>query len=296
MQQPTRKEQRDATRDISYSSSAQTRAGRFVIRATENLTGRPKLIRRAKGYQDDVAKGAPFFDVMADRYGIRLDIRGGSLDNIPRTGPLIVVSNHPYGILDGLTLGHILTQTRGDFRIIAHRVFRRAEELNRVILPISFDETKAAQRTNIETRKTALCYLAQGGTIGIFPGGTVSTSAKAFSRPYDPVWRNFTARLIAKSGATILPIYFDGANSRLFQVASRLHNTLRMALLISEFRKGIKTPVPLVVGEPMDGAAFAAQHGTATEMMAALRAHTYGLSTDPSVDACLGFEFEARYR
>ena len=107
-------------------------------------------------------------------------------------------------------LGHILAQTRGDFRILANQVFRKAADLNRVILPISFEETKESVKLNLETRKFALDYLHNGGAIGIFPGGTVSTARKPFAHPMDPAWRSFTARLIAKSGATVVPLFFDG--------------------------------------------------------------------------------------
>ncbi|MEM6895975.1 MAG: 1-acyl-sn-glycerol-3-phosphate acyltransferase, partial [Pseudomonadota bacterium] len=177
---------RHVARDISYSHSAETKGGRALIRAMENATGRLRLIRRAKGYETEVAQGRDFWDVMVSRYGLSLDIVGGSLDNIPSEGPLIVIANHPYGILDGLMMGHILSSVRGDFRILANHVFRKAEELSRVVLPISFEETKEAMRLNLETRKTALEYLRDGGAIGIFPGGTVSTAMKPFGRPMDP--------------------------------------------------------------------------------------------------------------
>ena len=166
----------------------------------------------------------------------------------------MVISNHPYGILDGLMLGYILARTRGDFRILAHQVFRKAEELNRVILPISFDESRDATEVNLETRKRAIEYLAQGGAIGIFPGGTVSTALKPFGRPMDPSWRRFTARLIVKSGAAVVPVYFEGSNSRLFQLASHLHQTLRLALLVNEFKGRVGAPVRVVIGAPLPGA------------------------------------------
>ncbi|MCP4818554.1 MAG: acyltransferase, partial [Shimia sp.] len=162
-------------RDISYAFSAQTKGGRAMIRVMENTTGRLRLIKRAAGYEEEVAAGRDFWAVMKDRYGLTLDVVGGSLSNIPTTGPLIMIANHPYGILDGLMMGHILSQTRGDFRILANSVFNKAEDLNRIVLPISFDTTKEAMKLNLQTRKTALEYLAQGGAMGIFPGGTVST-------------------------------------------------------------------------------------------------------------------------
>ncbi len=279
-------------REISYASSASTRAGRALIRSVENLTGRLSLIRMARDYDREVAAGRDFWEVMVERYALSLQVIGGSLANILREGPLVVISNHPYGILDGLMLGHILSVTRSDFRILAHRVFRKATEPDRVILPISFEETREATALNVETRKAALDYLASGGCIGIFPGGTVSTALKPFGRPMDPGWRRFTARLIAKSGATVVPVFFEGHNSRLFQLASHLHYTLRMALLVNEFKTRVGEPVRVVVGRPLDPAALAAHARDARALMDLLRTETYRLSPTPIRDLSYGFEFE----
>ena len=147
---------RQIARDISYAHSAETRGGRALIRALENATGRLSLIKRARGYEAEIAAGRGFWEVMVERYGLRLNLVEGSLENIPAHGPLILIANHPYGILDGLMLGYILSRSRGDFRILAHRIFRKAEDINRIILPISFDETKEALALNIETRKEAV--------------------------------------------------------------------------------------------------------------------------------------------
>jgi len=280
-------------REISYASSARTRGGRAVIRSLENLTGRLRLIRMAADYDREVAAGRDFWQVMVERYGLTLDIVSGDLGNIPVDGPLVLIANHPYGILDGLMLGHILSRARGDFRILAHRVFRKATELDRVVLPIDFDETREAQARNLETRRVALDYLGRGGAIGVFPGGAVATALKPFGRPMDPSWRRFTARLIAKSGATVVPVFFDGHNSRLFQVASHLHYTLRMALLVNEFRIRVGEPVRVVVGRPLDAAEVAARAGDAHGLMDYLRSETYRLSPVPLPDLRYGFDFEA---
>jgi putative hemolysin len=288
---------RHAVREISYASSAQTKSGRAVIRVLENATGRLRLIKRADGYEREVAEGRDFWEVMVERYGLSLDIVGGSLGNIPRDGPLIVVANHPYGILDGLMMGFILSTVRGgDFRILANSVFRKARELDEIVLPVSFDENREAQALNIATRKKALGYLADGGAIGVFPGGTVSTAQKPFGQPLDPGWRAFTARMIAKSGATVLPIYFEGANSRLFQVASHMHQTLRLALLIKEFKRRVDEPVRLVIGEPIPAEALEARKSDTRAMMDFLRQETYALSPEPLGTVDYGFEFEERYK
>ncbi|MCX7889782.1 MAG: lysophospholipid acyltransferase family protein [Rhodobacteraceae bacterium] len=288
--------QRTVTRDVSYASSAKSRSGRAVVRVVENLTGRIGLIRRAEGYEAEVARGRDFWQVIVERYGLSLDVFAGSLDDIPRTGPLIIVANHPYGILDGLMMGHILSRIRGDFRILAHRVFRRAEALNRVILPINFDETKEAVEQNLQTRRLALDYLGAGGAIGVFPGGSVSTAPKPFARPMDPVWRNFTAKMIARSDAAVVPIFFEGHNSRLWQIASHVNYTLRLALLISEFRARVDEPVRIAVGRPLPREELAARRGEPKAMMDYLRQSTYALSPEPLRWDALGYEFEQRYR
>ena len=285
--------QTELARDISYASSARSAAGRAVIRLLENATGRMALIRRAAGYEQDMQAGRAFWDVIPERYGLTLEVAVGSLAAIPRTGPLVLIANHPYGILDGLMMAQILHRSRADFRILANAVFTRATPLNDVVLPISFDETPGALRLNLDTRAAALRYLGQGGAIGVFPGGTVSTAARPFSQPLDPVWRGFTAKMIARSGAKVVPVFFEGQNSRLFQIASHLHSNLRLGLLLKEFKARTDAPVRVRIGAPLDAADLPRDPAA---MMETLRRATYALSPAASKSYGLGYEFEARYR
>lgn len=279
---------RSTPREISYCSSARSRPGRLFIRTLENLTGRPRLLRMAEGYEREVARGRSFWEVMQERYRVELDLAGAGLANIPAEGPLVLVANHPYGILDGLALGRILSAARGDFRIIAHSVFRKAKDLEQVILPVDFSGTREAQALNIATRREALAYLARGGAIGVFPSGTVSTSAKPFAPPIDTIWKPFTARMIAKSGAQVVPVYFDGHNSRLFQLASHLNYTLRMALMIGEFRSRVGEPLQVRIGTPLPQAELDRRAQSPHGLMAYLREQTYRLSPRPLADLSHG--------
>ena len=278
-----------APREISYSFSARTRAGRAVIRGIENATGRGRLLKLALGYENEIDAGRDFWEVMQERYRITIDLAGEGFTNIPPEGPLVVVANHPYGILDGLAMGRILSATRrGDFRIIANSVFRKAKDLERVILPIDFSETKEAVKQNIEARKHALDYLAGGGAVGIFPGGTVSTAAKPFGRPLDPPWKTFTAKMIARSRAQVVPMYFDGQNSRLFQLASHLSYTLRMALLLNEFGSRVGSPLRVTIGRPLPPEEIACRRGDAPALMDYLRGQTYRLGPRPISERTYG--------
>ncbi|MEO1329980.1 MAG: lysophospholipid acyltransferase family protein [Pseudomonadota bacterium] len=267
--------------EITYATGARTRVGRALIRSIENITGRPRLIRMALDYQREMAQGKTFWEVMVSRYKVTLDLPGRGLANIPTDGPLVCVANHPFGILDGLTFGHIMAKTRPDFKILANSVFVKAPEVEPHILPIDFAETRESVKLNIETRKKALEYLKAGGCIGVFPGGTVSTGSKFYKQPFDPEWKTFTAKLIQNSGASVTPMYFVGRNSRLFQVASHLSDTLRLALLINEFDNRVGEAVTVVIGEPIPPETIARYRGDSRGLMRFLRSHTYSLSPTP---------------
>lgn len=283
---------RSIARDITYAGTARTRPGRFVIRGLETLTGRHALLRRARGYDLDISEGAIFWEVMAQRYGLRPEIVRGSLDLIPADGPVVVVANHPYGILDGLMLSLLLSRARpAGFKVIANDVFVRAPDLADVILPVSFEEGRAGQEINLAMRKTALSYLASGGIVGVFPGGAVSTPARPFGPAKDPYWRGFSAKLIRQSRATVVPLHFEGANSRLFHLASHLHATLRAALLVREFRTRVDGPVRVSIGPAIPPAEIAAIAGNQADLMAALRARTYLAGLD---DDAQGFNWDTQ--
>ena len=267
-----------APREVSYAFSARTRAARAVIKTIENISGRHRLLKLAQGYEQEVEAGRDFCEVMQERYGIAMEFPVGGLENIPREGPLVMVANHPYGILDGLAMGRMLSLARGDFRIIAHVVFRKARDLQDAILPIDFSETKEALALNLRTRKEALSYLSTGGAIGIFPAGCVATAPVPFGKAMDPVWKTFTARMIAKSRAQVVPVYFEGSNSRLFQIAGHLNQTLRTALLISEFDSRLNTPLRVRIGKPLPPEAIAARGGDSRALMNYLREETFRLS------------------
>ncbi|UWR23747.1 lysophospholipid acyltransferase family protein [Sulfitobacter sp. S190] len=285
-----------AAHDLSYASAAETRGGRVVIRALENATGRLHLMRRARGVEHEITPGCTVFDALVDRYGLSLNIVGGAIDYIGKSGPVIVIANHPYGILDGMMMGHLLGQRRPDFRIMANAVFAGSPDIQDMLLPIDFNDTKQALAGNLETRRAALAHLDQGGCIGVFPGGTVSTGARPFARPMDPAWRNFTARLIAKSDAVVVPVYFDGKTSKLFQLVSHLHATLRHGLLLKEFRARVDSPVNVAIGRPLGRDVLDPLAKDGKAMMDFLRKATYELAPEPLDSFDAGYDFEDRRR
>lgn len=284
-------------RQVSYRSAAPNRPVRALIRTAEALGGRNALLRRATCGGMSIPQGPEFWRSMLWRFGLTLDVFRGSLEDLPTTGPLVVVANHPYGVLDGLVMGSILSSLRkGDFRIVANSVFMQTEILAPHILPIDFGGNAEATELNLSTRKSAIDYLRNGGAVGIFPGGTVSTARRPFGTPLDPTWRGFTARMIHKSGATVVPIWFEGHNSRMFQISSHLSYALRLGMLLREFRARLDKPVRLAIGKPILADDLRQYAGDAKQTMDFLRRKTYEMSPDPSDADTLGFEFEERYK
>ena len=127
---------------ISYSHSAQSRAGRVVIKLLENATGRLRLIKRAQNYDQEISAEKCFWHVMLERYGLSLDIKSGALTNIPRNGPIVLIANHLYGILDGLVMGYLLARRLCDFRILAHHIFSEAKELKMLVSQFPLTKVK----------------------------------------------------------------------------------------------------------------------------------------------------------
>ena len=193
-------------------------------------------------------------------------------------------------------MGPVLAQSGTNFKIIANDIFNKALEIRGKILPISFKNTREAISLNLTTRKNAITHLSHGGAIGIFPGGTVSTSSKLFSQPADPAWRSFTAKMIFKSNALVVPIFFDGNTSRIFQLTSHLHPIIRAGLLLREFKLRLDKPVRIVIGKPIPRCRMDLFKNDSRKIMDFLRLETYKLSPNKNQTFEYGYEFEHKNR
>ena len=282
--------------DVSYAHSAQSKLGRAIIRCLENATSRSALLSRSPNLRTNVHSIQNLWHSIMEDYGVTIDIMQGELGDIPVDQPFIVVANHPYGILDGLVMGSVLAQSGANFKIIANDIFNKAREISDKILPISFKNTREAISLNLRTRKNAITHLSHGGAIGIFPGGTVSTSSKLFSQPADPSWRSFTAKMIFKSNALVVPIFFDGNTSRIFQLASHLHPNIRAGLLLREFKLRLDKPVRIVIGKPIPRCRIDLFKNDSRKIMDFLRLETYKLSPNKNQTFEYGYEFEHKHR
>lgn len=164
-------------------------------------------------------------------------------------GPLLIVSNHPFGIGDGIALGAIAERLGRPFKLLINLRLARVPEIEPYVLPLSFDETREAVEMNIATRQEAVRLLQAGGTIGIFPGGGVATAPLGYGAAEELPWKKFLPKLVQMGGASVLPIYMHGQNSLLFQAASRVSLTARRAMIGREFVRQLGCPIVVQVGD-----------------------------------------------
>ncbi len=265
---------------FSYASPDDPRLKRMLIRLIETFTGQPRLKRMYLDNRANPIQGETFFAAAIRYLRLHVDFDMARLHEIPKDGPLVIVANHPFGVIDGLVISHLASMVRGEFKVLTNAVLTQAPEIEDYLLPVNFDETREALATNIATRKISRDLLNAGGTIVIFPGGTVSTSPRPFGRAVDPLWQPFTAQLVQRSRATVVPMFFEGQNGRLFQVASHFSRTLRLSLLFREVHERIGSRIAVRIGRPIryeelahlkDRVAFADE----------LRKRTYALGAHP---------------
>jgi putative hemolysin len=238
---------------FSYATANDPPLKRGLIRLVEKATGQPKL-KRMYVLNRRFPRGEESFWEAAVR-SLALDVRYDpyALNAVPRTGPVVFIANHPYGVLDGIVMSWLVSRVRSDFVVLTHVVLTRAPEAAPFILPVDFSGNEEAQRNNLASRAGARAHLEQGGAVVVFPAGGISTAPDKFGRKpaVDARWQPFVSQLIQRSQATVIPVWFGGQNSRLFQIASHLSQTLRLSLIFHEVKSRIGTSLPVVIGAPI---------------------------------------------
>ncbi|MBD9559426.1 lysophospholipid acyltransferase family protein [Ensifer sp. ENS03] len=236
-------------KELSYANENDRRLKRWFIRSMEGLSGRNRYAKLYKRWRSDiVGKSERVFGEMLQLIDVTLQTKGEwPPRNLPDT-PIVIIANHPFGIGDGIAVLALAEQLGRPFRVLINNELLKVPEMAPYSLPVSFEETKEALAVNMATRHEALRLLKEGVTIVIFPAGGVATAPKGFGRAEDLPWKIFPAKLIQAARASVIPIYFEGQNGPFFHLASKISLTLRLSLLIREFRRLSGTTIAARIG------------------------------------------------
>ncbi len=236
-------------RKLSYANTFTNPIQRSTIKTLELLTGKLRLLRKVRQFEKmGIPVGQPFWKQALDLLGINLITKQSEIAKIPNKGSLVITANHPHGLVDGMVLAELIGKVRTDYKILTRSLLTGVKQIDQFMIPVPFDHEENALKKSLEMRKTAMDHLEKGGVIVIFPSGKVASSETMFGNVVEGEWNPFTAKLIQKSGANVLPIFFPGANSRIYQMANQISATLRQGLLIYEVVHAMNKPQRPFVG------------------------------------------------
>lgn len=226
--------------------------------------------------------GMDFIDSMIDELGIRYEIRPEELEKIPSQGAFITVSNHPFGGIDALLLIKLLGTVRQDFKVLPNFLLRRMEPVADYTIRDDLQKETPGSVPYASGVQKILEHLAEGRALGIFPAGEVSSFDQDIQAVTDPQWRFRTLQIIKRAGVPVLPVYFQGKNSRLFHFLGRIHPKLQTVKLPTELFNKKKRVINIRIGYPIP-VKEQAEFSDISRYGRFLRTKTYALGTSLEV-------------
>lgn len=267
-------------RNLSYANTFTNPWKANTIRVMEWLTGKYHLLRLIRKFERGGVKfGQGFWADALKVMGIELQTPAQQIANIPKEGPVIIVANHPHGLVDGMVLAELIGRVRTDYKILTRSLLTGVNAIDQFMIPVPFPHEEDALQQNLEMRRKAMEHLQNGGVIVLFPSGVVAASETMFGPAIEAEWNPFTAKMIQRSGAKVVPVFFQGQNSRWYQMANQISATLRQGLLIYEVRHALYKPQAPIVGEPFTDEDIKAWSSNPRGFVAWLREQTVALKS-----------------
>lgn len=268
-------------RRLSYAGTFRNPVKAGTIRTIEWMTGKVTLLRLIRQFErTGVPWGQPFFTKAVKTMGIDILTPDEQVARIPAEGPLVVVANHPHGLVDGLIMGELIGRVRTDYKILTRSLLTGIPEIEEHMVPVPFPHEENARALGLEMRAICMEHLKQGGVVILFPAGKVATSAGFFGPAIEPEWNPFTAKMVTRSGASVLPIFFPGQNTRLYHMADKIAATFRQGLLLHEIYKALNKPQAPVIGHPIGPEDIRARAADPRALLAWLRQVTLDLRAE----------------
>jgi putative hemolysin len=251
-----------------------------LLAAANRLTGLSRLNGLYQQARRAVAEG-DFLDTALATLGVRCDLDPQRLAQVPDTGPLVVVANHPFGGVEGMALAQALRRRRPDLRILANHLLGRVPELDPLMIHVDPFAGAAAARRNHAPLRQALAWLKGGGALLVFPAGAVSHLHLRARAVTDPPWQPTVSWLVRRSAAAVLPVFVAGRNSASFQLAGLVSPLLRTALLVRELLRSQRRVLRVELGRPIRAQELE-QLSDDAQRTAWLRLKVYALAPRPA--------------
>ncbi len=258
------------------AQAARLRTRNPLVGVLYRLSGMERVNRFYERIHDK--KDTAFIRETLELLDLRIEVDPEELKRIPESGGFITVSNHPYGAIDGLVLLHLICEQRPDFKVLANFLLQHIEQISDRLIAVKPSEDERQQGNIPVGLQAAMAHIEEGLPLGIFPAGEVSTYRKDIQTISDGPWSDESIRLIHKAGMPVVPVYFDGKNSRLFHLLGAIHPSLRTLRLPAELMNKRGKTLRVRIGKPIRARDISCFE-SAKELSRFLRAKTYALSS-----------------
>jgi putative hemolysin len=230
----------------------------------------------------------PLTERLLHRLSVTYRVGERDLQQIPREGPVVIVANHPFGILEGAVLSTALARVRPDVRILANGILSAVPQVRDLLIPVDA-KTKGASHRNVPSMRESILFLRNGGCLVVFPAGEVSHFQWRKRAVTDSTWHSAVVRIIetlSRAGVSVstVPIHIAGSNSLLFQTLGLLHPKFRTILLARELVNKRNRLVELRIGGSVPSKKLL-EISTPEERIEYLRWRTYLLANRPGYKA-----------
>lgn len=195
--------------------------------------------------------GLESIQTLFDKLDVDLEIDEQQLENIPRSGPFVIVANHPFGAIDGLAMILAIARVRPDFKVMANFLLQRVEPIKDYFIAVNPFEGRREAYSNVSGLKAVRQHIESGGALGIFPAGEVSTYQGDVNTVVDKRWASSAIKIVRNAGVPVVPLYFDGSNSRLFHLLGMIHPNLRTLALPAEMLRKKGDTIRMRIGKPI---------------------------------------------
>ncbi len=263
-------------KDIKNALGLKGFFGTCVAGAVYGVMGLGKINRLFDGAAD--YQGREFADHLIENMDITIDVSPEQLENIPKEGGFVVVSNHPFGGIEGVMLYSVIAKVRPDFKLMANFILSHIPNLKEAFFAVNPFEKNPEWKSSLGGIKGAINHIAEGHGLGVFPAGEVSRF-HGHDYPEDLPWNASIARIIKNAKVPVIPVFWDGRNSRLFYVVDRINSMLGTARLTRELANKQGKRFNLQIGKPILPAEVALYENP-KELAAYLRSRSYALEAN----------------
>lgn len=234
--------------DVKMAFKLRGVTGDILASIILHITGLQRINKRYSRVAN--ISGREFTGALLKEFNVSFEINEKELEYIPQDGPFIVVSNHPFGAVDGIILLHIFGSVRPDIKFLTNFVLSHIPNLTEFFLPVNPFTDKPDLAGSFSGLRTAMETLKNGGGLALFPAGEVSTTYGT-SIIKDKEWQPSIIKLIKISGVPVVPVYFHGTNSRFFHWIGKIHPILRTARLPGELLNKQNRSIRMCIGRPV---------------------------------------------